>query len=136
METGVRSAPPEPDDPLSPRRRDVAKRPPTAAEEEQFRQQRMRQKPVPEVFPLTGQDLSGDMIENLIDLCPSPGSEHRQDSCVPEAHVYTQDRDRARPLKRRVEVSLRNLTRDDRDAFTARERKEWASRLDKETGNW
>ena len=46
-----------------------------------------------------------------------------------EAHVYTQDRDRARPLKRRVEVSMRNLTREDRDAFTAAKQKE---RADKE----
>ena len=49
----------------------------------------------------------------------SAGSEYCDDSRVPEAHVYTQDRDRARPLKRRVEVSMRNLTREDRDAFTA-----------------
>ena len=62
----------------------------------------------------------------------SLGSEHRQDSRVPEAHVYTQNRDRARPLKRRVDVSLRTLTREGRNAFTAANRKEWASWLDKE----
>ena len=72
------------------------------------------------------------MIEILIDLFASPGSEHRQDSRVPEAHVYTQDRDRARPLTRLVDVSMRNLTREDRDAFTAEKQKEWASWLDKE----
>ena len=33
---------------------------------------------------------------------------------------------------RRVEVSLRNLIREDRDAFTAAKQKEWASLLDKE----
>ena len=79
--------------------------------------------------------------EILIDLFAPPGSEHRQDSrgsehrqCsrVPEAHVYTRDRDRARPLKRRVEVPLRNLTLDDRDTFTAAQQKEYASWLDKE----
>ena len=81
------------------------------------------------------------MFEIVIDLFASPGSEHRQDSCgsghrqdsrVQEAHVYTQHRDRARPLKRRVEVSMRNLTREDRDAFTAAKQKQWASWLDKE----
>ena len=46
--------------------------------------------------------------------------------------MYTQDRDRARPLKRRVEMSRRNLTREDRDAFTAAKQKDWASWLDKE----
>ena len=54
---------------------------------------------MPELFPLTGEELSEVVIEILIDLFASPGSEHRQDSRSPEAHVYTQDRDRARPLK-------------------------------------
>ena len=49
---------------------------------------------------LTGEELSEDVFEILIDLFASPGSEHRQDSRgsghrqdsrVPEAHVYTQD---------------------------------------------
>ena len=62
----------------------------------------------------------------------SAGSEHCDDSRVLEAHVFTQDRDRARPLKRRVEVSMRNLTREDRDPFTRAKQKEWASWLDKE----
>ena len=61
----------------------------------------------------------------------SAGSEFCDDSRVPEAHVYTQDRDRARALKRRVEVSMRNLTREDRDAFKRAKQKEWASWLDK-----
>ena len=51
---------------------------------------------------------------------------------MPEAHVKTQDRDCARLLKRRLEVSMRNLTREDRDAFTRAKQKEWASWLDKE----
>ena len=68
---------------------------------------------------MTGEELFEGVIEILTDLFASPGSEHRQDSRVPEAHVYTKDRDRARPLRRRVEVSLRNLTHEDRDAFTA-----------------
>ena len=46
--------------------------------------------------------------------------------------MYTQDRDRFRPLKRRVEVSMRNLSRDDRDAFNRAKQKEWTSWLDKE----
>ena len=62
----------------------------------------------------------------------SAGSEFCDDSRVPEAHVYTLDRDRARSPKRRVEVSMRNLTRKDRDAFTRAKQKEWASWLDKE----
>ena len=84
------------------------------------------------------------MFQILIDLFASPRSEHRQDSRgsdrrqdsrIPEAHVYTQDRDRARPLKRRLEVTMRTLTREDRDAFTAAKHKEWASWSDKEW-NW
>ena len=59
-------------------------------------------------------------------------SEHCEDSRVSEAHVCTQDRDRFRPLKRRVEVSMRNLTREDPDAFTRAKQNEWASWLDKE----
>ena len=47
---------------------------------------------------------------------PQGGSEHCVGSRVPEAYVYTQDRDRFRPLKRRVEVSMRDLSREDRDA--------------------
>ena len=69
----------------------------------------MRPETVPEFFPLTREELSEDVFEILIDLFASPVSENRQDSRVPEAQVYTQDRDRARPLKRRVEVSTRNL---------------------------
>ena len=73
---------------------------------------------MPELFPLTGEALSEDVFEILIDLFASPvsdfcenshvsaGSEHCDDFRVPEAHVYTQDRDRARPLRRRVEVSM------------------------------
>ena len=41
-------------------------------------------------------------------------------------------RDRFRPLKRRVEVSMRNLSRDGRDAFNRAKKKEWTSWLDKE----
>ena len=124
--------PSEPDDPVATRGRVVAKRATTAAEEEESRQKRMRSEPVPELFPLTGEELPEDVFEMLIDFFASPSSEHRQDSPVPEAHVYTQDRDRATPLKRRVEVSMRALTREDRDAFTAAKQKEWASWLDKE----
>ena len=79
--------------------------------------------------PLTGEELSEDFFEVLIDLFASSVSEHGEvssvsehfedtsvpdycgdssvsdhcgDSRVSEAHVYTQDRDRARPLKRSV----------------------------------
>ena len=102
--------PPEPGDPVVTRRRVVAKRPPTCDEEEEILQTRLRSKPVPELFPLTGEELSEDVFEILIDLFASPGSEHCEDSrgsehCegsrVLQAHVYTQDRDRFRPLKRR-----------------------------------
>ena len=55
----------------------------------------------------------------------SRGSEHCEGSRVPEVHVYAQDRDRFRPLKRRVEVSMRNLSREDRDAFNRAKQKEW-----------
>ena len=80
-----------------------------------MRQKRLRSEPVPELFPLTGEELSEKVFEILIDLfaslvsehCEDPrvsaGSEHCEDSrvsagsaqCessrVPEAHVYTQD---------------------------------------------
>ena len=46
--------------------------------------------------------------------------------------MYTQDRDRFGPLKRRVKVSMRNLSREDRDAFNRAKQKEWTSWLDKE----
>ena len=88
------------------RRRVVAKRPPTVDEEEEFRQKRLRLEPVPDLFPLTGEELSDDIFEILVDLFESPVSEHCEGSRVLEAHVYTQDRDRFRPLKRRVEVSM------------------------------
>ena len=118
--------PPEPDEPVVTRRRVVAKRPLTVDEEE-IRQKRLRSEPVPEFFPLTGEELFGDAFEILIDRSASPGSEHCEDSrvsehcedsrvsehCedsrVSEAHVYTQDRDLARPLKRQVEASMRDL---------------------------
>ena len=118
--------PPEPGDPGMTRRRIVAKRPPTDDEEEEMRQKRLRSESVPELFPLTGEELSEDVFEILVDPFASPesnccenshelaGSEFCDDSRVPEAHVYTQDRDRARPLKRRVKVSMRNLTREER----------------------
>ena len=125
----------EPGDSAVTRRRVVAKRPPTVDEEEEMRQKRLRSEPVPELFPLTGEELSENVFEILIDLFASPGSEHGEDSrvsagseqCegsrVPEAHVYTQDRDRFRPLKRRVEVSMRDLSREGRDAFNRAKQK-------------
>ena len=151
------------------RRRVVAKRPLTGDEEEEMRQKRLRSEPVPELFPLNGEELSENVFEILIDLFASPGSEHCEDSrvsagsghcedsrvspgsehcedsrvsagseqCegsrVPGAHVCTQDRDRFRPVKRRVEVSMRDLSREDRDAFNRAKQKEWTSWLDKET---
>ena len=136
--------PPEPDDSAVTRRRVVAKRPSTVGEEEEMRQKRLTSEPVPELFPLTGEELSENVFEIVIDLFESRGSEHCEDShvsagsehCedsrVPEAHVYTQDRDRFRPLQRRVEVSMRDLSREDREAFNRAKQKEWTAWLDKE----
>ena len=136
--------PPEPGDPGMTRRRIVAKRHPTDNEEEEMRQKRLRSEPVPELFPLTGKELTENVFEILIDLFASPEPEHCEDfrvsdgseqcegSRVPEAYVYTQDRDRFRPQKRRVDVSMRDLSREDRDAFNRAKQKEWASWLDKE----
>ena len=56
-------------------RRIVAKRPPNDDEEE-MRQKRLRSEPVPELFPLTGEELSGNVFEILIDLFASPEPEH------------------------------------------------------------
>ena len=50
--------PPEPGDSAVTRRRVVAKRPPTGDEEEETRQKRLRSEPVPELFSLTGEELS------------------------------------------------------------------------------
>ena len=137
--------PPEPSDPVVTRRGIAAKRPPTGDEEEENRQKRLRSEPVPALFPLTGEELSEDVFEILIDLFASPGSEHCEDSRLSaycedspgsehcegsrglEAHVYTQDRDRFRPLKRRVKCQC-----DERDAFNRAKQKEWTSWLDKE----
>ena len=52
------------------------KKPPTGGEEKEIRQKRLRSEPVPELFPLTGEELSEDVFEILIDLFASPGSEH------------------------------------------------------------
>ena len=130
--------PPEPDDPVATRRRIVAKRPPTAQEEE-FRQKRKKSEPVPELFPFTGRELSEDVFEMLIDLFASHGSEQRHDSRVqsivripmhPKPVCTLRTEIEQGPRKRRVEVSLRTLTRKDRVAFTAAKQKEWALWLD------
>ena len=75
--------PPEPGDPVVTRRRILAQRPPTVDEEE-IRQKRLRSEPVPELFPLTGEELSEDVFEILIDVFASPGSERCADSPVSE----------------------------------------------------
>ena len=67
---------PQPGDPVVTRRRVVAKR--------EIRQKRLRSEPVPELFPLTGEELSENVFEILIDLFASPGSEHCEDSRVSE----------------------------------------------------
>ena len=66
--------------------------------------------------------MSADVIEILTDLHASPSSEQRLDYRARKP-MHTPDRDCVRPLKRRVEVSARNLTRSDRDAFTAAKQK-------------
>ena len=138
---------PEPGDPGMTRRRIVEKRHPNDDEEEEKRQKRLRSELVPELFPLTGEELTENIFEILIDLFASPEPEHCEDSrvsncsehcedsrvsdgseqCegsrVPEDYVYTQDRDRFRPLKRRAEVSLRDLSCEDRDAFNRAKQK-------------
>ena len=64
--------PPKPGDPGKTRRRIVAKRPPTDDEEEEMRQRRSRTESVPELFPLTGEELSEDVFEILVDLFAPP----------------------------------------------------------------
>ena len=50
------------------------------------------------------------LVQNIFeDFRVSHGSEQCEGSRVQEVHVYTQDSDRFRPLKRRVEVSMRNF---------------------------
>ena len=125
-------SPPEPGAPLSPRRRFVSKRPQTAAEEDPTRRKRMRQEPVPELFPVIGEEVSEETIETLIDLWASPSSEQLLDSRAPEPTRVHSKTGSCQALRRREEVSVRNLTCSDRDAFTAAKQKEWASWLDKE----
>ena len=45
----------------------VAKRPPTDDEEEEMRKKSLRSESVPELFPLTGEGLSEDVFEILVD---------------------------------------------------------------------
>ena len=45
-------------------------------EEEEMRQKRLRSESVPELFPLTGEELSEDVFEILVDLFPSPVSNY------------------------------------------------------------
>ena len=46
---------------------------------------RMRLETVPELFPLTGEEMSEDVVEFFCLIClRQPASEHRQDSRVPE----------------------------------------------------
>ena len=73
---------PEPGDSAVTRRRVVAKRPPTDDEEEEMRQKRLRSEPVQELFPLTGEELTENVFEILIDLFAPPEPEHCEDSGV------------------------------------------------------
>ena len=82
--------PPEPGDPGMTRRRIVAKRPPTD-EEEETRQKRLRSEPVPELFPLTGDDLTENVFEILIDLFASPEPQHCEDSRVSSGSEHCED---------------------------------------------
>ena len=58
MATRCEVPPPEPGDSAVTRRRVVAKRTPTDDDEEEMRQKRLRSEPGPELFPLTGEELS------------------------------------------------------------------------------
>ena len=74
--------PQEPGVPVVTRRRVVAKRPPTGDEEEEIRQKRFRSEPLPQLFPLTGEEMSEDVFEILIDLFASLVSAYCEDSRV------------------------------------------------------
>ena len=83
--------PPEAGGPRMTRRRIVAKKPPTDDEEEEMRQKRSRSEPVPELFPLTGKELTENVFEILIDLFASPESEHCEDSRVSNGSEHCED---------------------------------------------
>ena len=83
--------PPEPGDPGMTRRRIVAQRPPTDDEEEEMRQKRLRSEPVPELFPLAGEELTENVFEILIDLFASPKPEHCEDSRVSNCSQHCED---------------------------------------------
>ena len=83
--------PPEPGDPGMTRRRIVTKRPPTDDEEEEMRQKRLRSDPVPELFPLTGEELTENVFEILIDLFASPEPEHCEDSRLSNCSEHCED---------------------------------------------
>ena len=98
------------------------------------RNERMRPEPVPELCPLTREDLSEDVIEMLMDLFASPSSEHRQDSRVLEADSCVHAGSRScQTVEATCGSVTAKLTREDGDAFTAAKQKECAPLLDKKT---
>ena len=82
-----------------------------------MRQKRMRSEPVPELFPLTGEELCENVFEVLIDLFASPGSEHCEDSRVSSGSEHCEDS---------------RVSDGSEHAFNRANQKEWASWLDEE----
>ena len=97
---------------------------PSDEEEDEERRKRLRAEP-------SGDELEGLVVEILLDFFAEPGLTADSNSYVTQ--VFSAERYGSRKqLKKRVEVSLRELSRDDRAAFDAAKAKEWQSWLDKE----
>ena len=71
----------------------------------------------------------GQVIEVLTDFYAQPRDDGKRVSYVSEAFHTTKEKHK---VKRRIEVSVRQLSREGRERFVTAKAKEWTSRLDKE----
>ena len=73
------------------------------------------------------------MIEIMTDFYAQPRKNGAEMSYVSETyHTTTKEKPRNHKMKRKIEVSIRQLTREDRERFVTAKAKEWTSWLDKE----
>ena len=74
---------------------------------------------------------SGQVIEIMTDFYAQPRNNGTETSYVTEAYATETKEKRQNKMKRRLEVSVRQLTREDRERFIKAKGKEWTSWLDK-----
>ena len=75
-----------------------------------------------EVYPVSGDDLQRKVVDRLLDCIAEPSELY---SFV--SQMFVNGEGSRLQVKRRAEVSMRNLSLDERDAFTEAKRKEWVS---------